>query len=403
MSTSTSALPVTISSPTKSRLVVGTYNTNFDSRALIGPFSWDSRKDSVVLILTTINADIWCLQELRDDAVRYLMASPILTKTYDMVVSRTNATDMSLCLLTMWNKKKLSCNLSTTEWFGQCHNGYTECWQPAPGGNGFGRVMLITRFVPAAYPNPKSGIVDYGVTFPSNITGFTVINNHFGLPQLERMYEAAVLHCCAEIHARLGEAVVMCGDFNSFDDMGGKEQVISITKGASSLSNLTFHEAGEWTPLLPTISKTTIGGTQIPYPYDTFVKFKGTDHEEIHPIEGEIGGKLDHIFYSAKLHTPVDTWLMTYRMDGSVALPEDLAFHKADTAPRFPSDHIPLVTAFELGISEDRCIICSSDHATYAAVPCGDLYCCSHCMETTGGLTKCPICKREITSHTKLS
>lgn len=344
------------------------WNTNFDARALTGPFSWDARKEAVVRTILNSSTDFVCLQELRDDAVHYL-ASSALTAKYDMVVARTNATDMALCLVTMWNKRKWVC-ASRPLWFGprgEMCDQWADCGSPrgvlplhklpAPGpekpgdcgrGNGFGRVALMTEFWPAATPDPKTKTVTYMAEAPvcridrytTAVMPLKILNVHLGLPEPERMLEAQEIHDRVEGYIKgMRMEMVVCGDFNSFPDSGGEKEVSVVTGN----STILYPVVGYGVPI-PTMSVLTLTGTQISYPYDTYVKRVG-DHEEVHPVEGEMGGMLDHVFHTAGI-VCVDSILLTWRMDGKPANPEDFGYHKGDTAPRFPSDHLPWHVTF---------------------------------------------------------
>jgi hypothetical protein len=326
------------------------WNTNFDARALTGPFSWEARRDAVVALIVKADADFVCLQELRDDAVRFLMAHPAITAKYDLSVARTNATDMALCLVTMWDKRRWTC-AARPLWYlavGEMYPQWADCC-----GNGFGRVALETEFYPAVVPDPKNrDIIRNAAQIVLNdpLSGqvyhpLIIYNVHFGLSEPERLLEAETIRRHVEVVREHAE-VVVCGDFNTFPDAGGKEEVRVICSGGPGGPGVPLRNIVEYgEPIRTTIG--SIAGTQVSYPYDTYVKYKGSDHEELHPVEDEMGGRLDHVFHTSGL-TLIDNMLLTYRMDGTLPTAEDFGYHKADTAPRFPSDHFPWYVVFRL-------------------------------------------------------
>ena len=333
------------------RIPVTTWNANFDTRALTGPFSWDARKEAVLAAILRFGSDFVCLQELRPEAVRYLQASPALTETYDMAYGRTNATDLSFCLVTLWNKKKWSCSASRSLWFG-ADDAVADRWVECPTGNGFGRFAFEAKFYPAVFPEGKGKPV--GCATPAyRDRALLIYNAHFGLGEAERMLQARALHAEAvRVHAAAPEAgVVICGDFNTFPDTGGAAEVGLLEgrpgEGRSAAGAPVFRDVVPYGHPIRTFTGGKVIGTQISYPYDTWVRFKGTDHEEVHPVEGEMGGRLDHIFYSTAELSPFAHVLQTRFVDGSIARAEDLGFRKADVAPRFPSDHLALSVTFD--------------------------------------------------------
>lgn len=62
-----------------------------------------------------------------------------------------------------------------------------------------------------------------------------------------------------------------CGDFNSFPDARGAAEISEITR----LSTY-YEEAAPYGCPIDTISGCQVSGTQIAYPYDTYVKYKGS-------------------------------------------------------------------------------------------------------------------------------
>lgn len=64
-----------------------------------------------------------------------------------------------------------------------------------------------------------------------------------------------------------------------------------------------------------------------------------------------MGGHLDHIFQPHAEGIIMNSCrLLTYMTNGEVARPDQLCFNKSDTAPRFPSDHMPMKAEFTLPV-----------------------------------------------------
>jgi endonuclease/exonuclease/phosphatase family metal-dependent hydrolase len=320
-------------------ITVVTWNVNYDFRAEgkleWAAFHWEARRESVIqnILKKFATADFVCLQELRSESVRSIIGDPRISAVYDSAYGRTNATENALCLLTLWDKKAWSCVESSTLWFGPDY--MPRYWSARPGGNGYGRIVFLTRFMRAVAPEPPNAPIVHRGEHP-----ISICNVHFGLSEAERMQEARLLHEVA-----LCRNAIVCGDFNSFVDAGGAAQ-LEVALG-KEFADVIAGPFGRDMNIQSTVGK-FLPGIQVPYPYDTFVKFKDTDHPEVHPLEGEVGGPLDHILFCKDLFKcPFYALLPAGMIDAEgklkVVVEEDLGYHKADKAPRMASDHIPLV------------------------------------------------------------
>lgn len=290
----------------------------------------------MVATILRINADIVCLQELREDAVFYLQSSSAIAAVYHAEFGRTNGTDMSLFVMTLYKKKMWSCTTVRRLWFDS--DTMVDHWAEGAYGNGFGRLVLETVFVPVAVPAGRGKPVAYGA--PTSASTLIVYNSHFGLGEAERMQQAQALHHLAVQQCGGHRAVIIAGDLNSFPDAGGDAQM-RVLEGDPPI----FHNAVPYGGHIETLTGICVMGTQISYPYDTYTRYKGTDHEEICPREGEMGGRLDHVLYSFPLML-LSSVLQTYRMDGTLAVNADFGYHREDTVARFPSDHLPWLVTF---------------------------------------------------------
>jgi hypothetical protein len=247
-----------------------TWNANFDHRALTGPFSWAARRAGVISMICHAGADFVCLQELREDAVRDLAASPLIGAVYDMTYGRTNATGMSFYLVTLWMKCRWSCSTSRSLWFGEREDMVHTHWVPCSTGNGFGRFALEATFYRAAFPDPKAGKVIRHLPDVAE-QPLVIYNAHFGLSQPERMLEANALHRHARA-ATAGAHALICGDFNTFPDTGGLEEVAILEHGcvlpAGTLPvpEPLFADIVPYGGKIRTATGLEVVGTQISYP-----------------------------------------------------------------------------------------------------------------------------------------
>jgi len=339
----------------KGDLSITSWNINYDHRAFSIPkwntFDWPARKEAVIETILRCGTDFICLQELRKESVLDLMGNRRLSEVYDMTYGRTNSTDLASCLVTLWKKDVWACSKSEVLWFGQ--QDMKKFWEACPGGNIFGRIVLVTTFFPAVDPRALPPVKHFG------IQPIVIYNIHFGLPEPERIHEAHLMHKLiakriakssqrALTYAAIANIVqhtpvVACGDFNSFADAGGHKQMDIV-----EIKTAPFVMADNQEKLFTLKDGICLTGTQQSYPYDTYFKYAGTDHQELHPNEGEMGGHLDHVLFTSKCLNPIDVRLLTWKTDGTIAEASDFGFHKDDTLPRFPSDHFPLRVRFDI-------------------------------------------------------
>ena len=325
------------------KISLTTWNVNYDHRALNetwNAFGWQQRKEAIIKAVLDSDADFACLQELREESIIDIISDARICKKYEFAHSRTNLTDMSFYLLTLWRRGMWLCQSSLTLWYDK--DTFSTTWTTSPNGNAFGRTALVSTFCVARnIPHESECSCGWG----SSEKPLMIINTHFGLPEAERLCEARVLNAFCREQEKNARCIA-CGDFNTFMDAGGSVQVETIKGAVHEKDVTTMLSAFTYGEPIPTQSSVSVSGTQIPYPYDTFVKYRGTDHEEKHPREGEMGGHLDHVFYSPKYFKLLDAILVTRLMDGSIADPLTLGVQMADTKPRFPSDHFAISVTF---------------------------------------------------------
>lgn len=306
------------------------WNVNYDLRAESNPkwanFTWAARKASVIDTILAADASIVCLQELRAQSMHDIISDDRIYAKYGFTYGQTNNTDMSFYLLTMWKKTEWLHNSSLIMWM----NYGNDCthWCREPNGNGFGCIALNTILEPAVFPPETPG---------PNYSGFEILNVYMGLPEKEREAESRFVAAWSCMNLYNIDSII-CGDFNSFPDAKG-EEFTKIIEGSGVNNTVPY---GRVIPMYNEPIYGAVIGTQIPYPYDTFIKYKGTDHEKKCPEEGDFGNRLDHIFISKSLKNVV-THLYSRMTNGKFATVGDMCYHSEDTAPRFPSDHIPIL------------------------------------------------------------
>ena len=318
-----------------------TWNVNTDMRAEAGggeyeKFSWNNRKDSVVDTIVKSDADVVCLQEMREESISDLIGSSSLRERYNFDYAKTNGTGPAFYLAILHRKELLTCVEKQVYWMGD--GGCVQHFDSCSGSNGFGRIVLQVALKATPYPDPKwSRTSEVGEQM--NRLSFRVFCTHFGLGEKERLTEARVL---GEL-VRGKSPCIVCGDFNSFPDANGGLQMHTICK-EGNLAN-----AAEYGAQIQTLSGVSIVGTQIPYAYDNMFKEK----ERVPFKKGAQGGRLDHILYSPDMFTPNGSAkLLTYKIGGGIAEAELLGHNPDLTVPPvFPSDHLPLI--FELDFTNN--------------------------------------------------
>ena len=362
---------VHIGVPEAGTVRVVTWNVNYDTRAELPhpvtkdypwqAFRWSERKGRVLRVLeeleTELSPDVICLQELRDESLSDICAWVASRRTYDISYGRTNSGDQALCLATLWNKSRWLGSISDVQWFSK--NGTTSpMWNTLKEGNGFGRILTETTLFPAAYPNPKIDVEGRSV---KKSPSFTVYNVHMGLARAERLIESHTLAFEVKNSTKIYDPYdfyVVCGDFNTFPDDGGPEQMDLLDAGElrehipypSPLRVADYDASRSGNKVL--ISTETTQGTHVPYPYDTFIRDKGLPTQKKCPNDGEYGSRLDHILHTAQL-TATSTVL--YLSTGTGVAPPNgcLRFDSSRKSPTFPSDHLPLIEDLCFGKGTD--------------------------------------------------
>jgi len=308
-----------------------TYNVNTDMRVEMpnratGVYDWENfrwrhRKQGVFDVIMQSGADVICLQELREESIMDLLAERKIMEKYFIDYGKTNGTDNAFYLATLVEKSKWQPSSKQVLWMSETLTP-TEFWSDIHGGNGFGRMVLSTSYRAPAIPDPKKKSA-LQTMVENNSKSLVVINTHFGLPVGERLCEAEnIANICKEY---LDYQAVVCGDFNSFPDARGEDQEKIILDSK-------FQAAAPYCAAMETCDKEygTILGTQISYPYDSWTDDQGRRH----PNPGEMGGHLDHIYFSPELKIKERASLFCCGPYG---------YDPTAKRPMQPSDHLPLI------------------------------------------------------------
>jgi hypothetical protein len=211
-----------------------------------------------------------------------------------------------------------------------------------PPSNGFGRIITITHCSLPALPVPdKVPIAETAAACVART--FSLVNFHSGIPEPQRMHEAAVV---ARVLARLRNAsptrIVICaGDLNSFPDGHGAEQIELILRESGMFTAIPY---GIEIPARFLSDDVQVVGTIVPYKYDSFVDKKTGERK---PAEGGMGGRLDHVFYYPQTAQVPDYCIGDTRMlsASDVADPRVLfGYDSKAQAPVLASDHLMIVT-----------------------------------------------------------
>lgn len=196
-----------------------------------------------------------------------------------------------------------------------------------------------------------------------------VFNIHLGFNETHRFKSSELIRDLAQkiIDAEPSSKIIISGDFNSFTDKGGKEQIESI------LSTKTLQELSDPLHLPNTDMRLPNDLTFIAFPYDFFFEkiqefMKNGRFNNMTKIDSPMerkkeissmfsespcfGGKLDHIFaYGLNKVGQAITYLKPttkpYPENYEEETIKDYILNVCENKPAFYSDHQPLVVVVE--------------------------------------------------------
>jgi endonuclease/exonuclease/phosphatase family metal-dependent hydrolase len=258
---------------------------------------WEVRRDRIAKLIDEVDADIVCLQEMRE-LENSMSVKDFLHqfKQYQYVLKYRNPSKLSFGLAILYKPEKFFAMDTLVRWLSDTPDIPSDNWSP---NNGFGSNVLCQKFIP---------VVDQKCVFGSR--PLWILNTHFGLD------EELKTKSCQKLVEIIRDVIdgcpfVLSGDFNFFPDRDGPKQRSIITEH--------FVDAGQ--------GAITLNGKQIE---GTFI---GYDHDNFKADLNNINSRLDNIFVSGVTHGRAILYTKTM-MDVE---PPEL------TTRDFPSDHLPIV------------------------------------------------------------
>ena len=279
---------------------------------------WSNRKDRVAKLIDLIDPAVICLQELRNlpgakETIEQYIASSF--PGYRSDIRYRNPGDLSFAQAIMWNPKILFPLRMVHKWISNTPGLVSDSVTMPLDKESPGYLLQGVEFV---FIKDSKVVTDHmGRQIP-----FWVFNTHLGVEESVKNASCPILlNFVRDIS--MGAAYVLCGDFNTFDDLDGEKQRDVFRKaglidlGAKMISADTRRE---------------IKGT--------FVGFLQDPHHAKDPSNPT--SRLDHIWASdARILIPgqdaMDVWTHTLVL-GDEGGDEP----KEGDNNKLPSDHLPI-------------------------------------------------------------
>ena len=264
---------------------------------------WNSRKHAIRKLILSIDADVICLQELRqlpkvDESPEEFLAG-LCGKTYRFVIDYRNATTLSFGQAILYKISKFYAIKHTTKWLSATPD---VCSDPS---NGFGYIVNSLCLHPV-----QNGLLVYGAD------PITVFNTHFGLDEGLKTNSCYWLKDI--VSGTAFHNFVVCGDFNFFSDRDGNSQRAILADVWQDLGKGATYTG---------VSKTHEG---------TFI---GYAHDEFKSQLTNLTSRLDHICSSRDGVEKIgEAQVLVKTMSEEIDKTGEL-----DEFRRYPSDHFPLV------------------------------------------------------------
>lgn len=269
---------------------------------------WMNRKDRVVKLINSIDADIVCLQELRklDGAISINQFLAAFEK-YDFKVEYRNASKYSFGNAILYKPDKVYPVQTVKKWLS------TDVKNPNDIPKGFGYIVLGVQFMP---------VNDEKIIF--NAKPFWVFTTHLGLDEQLKADSCNQLNeIITDLIGQSQQPFILTGDFNFFPDKDGAKQRTVLTDGPLRMQDLGKES-------ITSQLRVKLEGTFIGYEHDDF-------KADISSFD-KIISRLDHIFASSDVEQKGPVILDTRTM-----LEVETDPSKELTDRNLPSDHLPLL------------------------------------------------------------
>lgn len=298
-------------------------------------FSWTSRKDRVFKLVLDEYADVVCFQEIRNERDGSSVAdiwNALGKHGYDVISFRNNPSSLAFINVIAYKTSKLALEKTFRWWASETPDQFSDSW-----GNGWGRVTLMAMFYPVTKNAKGIDCPDYSAA------PIYVANQHNGLKHSEKLNSN--MNTVKQIDQLVQKGhVFVCGDYNSFPDDGGEEELMVFEKA-------NFKELSK---PLKTMEGIPVSGS-----------FTGFSYDKYHSPKGTFGSQLDHIFYKCFSSSTVvayefDCHVNAKKYNGleiQAKTERELLIGPAgeETRDEFPSDHLPLIVdALPFSREEER-------------------------------------------------
>lgn len=277
---------------------------------------WVNRMDRVTALIKEIDADICCLQEMRQ-----LPNSPTINswlgkfENYFFELGYRNPSTLSFGQAILYNPTKFYAHRTIKRWLSDTPHEVSDTWATNAGGTtGFGYLVLGTRFLP---------VVDGKIV--SNGNPFWVFNVHFGLEEELKTKSCRKLleiirdvSCGQSLTFDRRERFIVAGDFNLFPDRDAAKQRAILESELRDLGRGAV-----------TLTGRAVEGT-----------FVGYAHDEFKADLSNMVSRLDNVFATDEVIREGQPLLYTKTMLDQE--PEEL------TTRDYPSDHLPVVVSLRI-------------------------------------------------------
>jgi endonuclease/exonuclease/phosphatase family metal-dependent hydrolase len=268
---------------------------------------WMNRKDRVRNLIKEVDADIVCLQEMRQ------LSGAISTNKflaefddYFYEVAYRNPSPLAFGQAILYKPNKFFPVKIVKKWLSDTPDIVSDTFLDTNGKTSFGYLLLGVQFVPVVNNKVVIDPLHNAAKDP-----FWVFNTHFGLDEAVKTKSCHILKRVIEEIVQ-GQKFILSGDFNFFFDKEGNNQRIILTEKYQDLAKGAKTLAGK-----------TVEGT-----------FIGYDHDEFKSDLNNMQSRLDHIFGSGGV---IGTNATLYTKTMLISEPTEL------TTRNYPSDHLPIV------------------------------------------------------------